>query len=154
MLDGFGFGYRRNKDGTLERKPNRYDRILEQDVEVGEGTVIDKGSYRDTLIKEGTKIDNLIHVGHNAIIGRHCLIVAGTVIGGSVEIGDFSYIGMNVSIRDHVKIGKHCIIGAGSVVINDIEDYDIVAGNPAKSIKDKCKLTDEELFQMVGYVRE
>lgn len=146
-----GFGYFRNRDGRLLKKQSDYETKIENDVEIGLNTVIDNGSYRDTVIGEGTKIDNLVHIGHNAIIGKHCLLVAGTVVGGSAEIGDFSYLGMNCSIKDHVKIGKHCLVGAGSVVVHDIPDYDIVAGNPAKSIKDKVTLKDSERFNMVGY---
>ncbi len=148
---GHGFGYTRNELGVLVGKETNGSIILGKDVNVGINTVIDNGSYRDTIIDNGTKIDNLCHIAHNVIIGEHCLIIAGTVIGGSVQIGDYSYIGMNASIKDHVKIGKHVIVGAGSVVINDILDYGIVAGNPAKSIKDKITLTDEERFNMAGY---
>jgi len=152
MLDGFGFGYYRAEGGHLHRKENKFDIKIGFNVDVGLYTCIDKGSYRDTEIGEGTKIDNLVHIGHNAIIGKHCLIVAGSVIGGSAEIGDFCFIGMNSSIKDHVKIGNHVTVGAGSVVINGIPDYDIVVGNPAKSVKDKVTLTSEKIFQMAGYV--
>lgn len=151
MKDFWGFGYYRDKDGILVRKENNYGVITGPGVEIGRFSCVDKGSYRDTIIEEGTKIDNLVHIGHNALIGKHCLIVAGTVVGGSCEIGDYTYIGMNVSIKDHVKIGRQVIVGAGSVVINDILDKDIVAGNPAKSIKDKVKLDDKARYNMVGY---
>lgn len=151
MLDGYGFGYFRAADGTLIRKENHKHIVTGIEVEIGKNTVIDYGSYRNTFIDDGTKIDNLCHIGHNAKIGKHCLIVAGSVIGGSVEIGDFCYIGMNASIRDHVKIGKNVIVGAGSVVLKDVPDHDIVAGNPAISIKNRVTLSKEERFNMVAY---
>ena len=154
MQDGYGFGYKRAEGGILHRKENYFDVKLGWNVEIGNFTNIDKGSYRDTEIGEGTKVDSCCHLGHNCRIGKHCLIVAGTIIGGSAEIGDFCFIGMNSSIKDHVKIGKHVIVGAGSVVIHDIVDYDIVAGNPAVSVKDKVTLTPEQIFQLVGYVRK
>ena len=136
MKDGYGFGFTRDERGKLKRKPNNFGVKIGKDVEVGLYTCIDKGSYRDTVIGEGTKLDNLIHVGHNAIIGKHCLIVAGSVIGGSVEIGDYTFIGMNVSIKEHVKIGKNCIIGAGSVVLNDVPSGQVWVGNPARYLKE------------------
>ena len=152
MRDGFGFGYKRDEKGNLIRKNNNtHDIWLGEGVEVGEHTCIDKGSYRDTVIGENTKLDNLVHVGHNAKIGRNCLIVAGAVIGGSAEIGDCCYIGMNASIRNRVKIGKHVLIGAGAVVVDDIPDFDIVAGNPAISIKQRVKLSKDDRYHMVGY---
>jgi len=152
MMDGFGFGYKRDEqNGVLWRKVNNGGIEIYPDVDIGKNTIIDRGSYRDTSIGRNTKIDNLVHIAHNVIIGKSCLIVAGTIVGGSVEIGDYCYLGMNCSIKDHVKIGNHVLIAAGSVVISDVPDYDIVAGNPAVSIKDKVNISDEERFQMVGY---
>ena len=151
MQDGYGFGYARDNTGKLIRKKNCCSIRIGNDVEISRAACIDYGSYRNTVIGDGTKIDNLVHVGHNAIIGKHCLLVAGSIIGGSSEIGDYSYIGMNASIKDHVKIGNHVIVGSGAVVISDILDYDIVVGNPAKSILGKINLTDEERWNMVGY---
>ena len=148
---GSGFGFKRDKNGKLTRNEHKWGINMFHDVEIGRLTNIDRGSYRYTEIGEGTKIDSLVHIGHNAIIGRHCLIVSGAVIGGSAEIGDYTYIGENASIKQHIKIGHHVIVGQGAVVIKDVPDYDIVAGNTAKSIKDKVTLTDEERFRMVGY---
>ncbi len=145
-----GFGFKRDETGKLIRNEHSFDVFLNEDVEIGRFTNIDRGSWRDTVIGKGTKIDSLVHIGHNAIIGEHCLLVAGCVIGGSVEIGDYSHIGMNASIKDHVSIGKHCIVGAGAVVIRDVKDYSVMVGNPAKSIKDN--LTDEQRFRMIGHV--
>lgn len=141
-----GFGYFRNDKGILIKKESNYSKKIGDYVDIGINTVIDDGSYRDTIIGDGTKIDNLVHIGHNAVIGEHCLIVAGTVIGGSVQVGSFTYIGMNVSVKDHVKIGTHCIIGAGSVVIKDVDDYSIIAGNPAKKIQ--TNLSTKQLHDM------
>ena len=151
ISSGSGFGFMRDKSGKLKRNEHDYEIKLGRNVEIGRLTNIDKGSWRDTIIGNGTKIDSLVHIGHNAIVGKHCLLVAGSNIGGSAEIGEYSYIGMNAVIKQHIKIGKHVIIGAGAIVINDVADYEIMAGNPAKSIKSKVKLTDEERFRMVCY---
>jgi len=141
----------RDKSGKLKRNEHNFDVVIKEDVEIGRSTNIDRGSWRNTVIGNGTKIDSLVHVGHNVIIGKHCLLVSGSTIGGSSEIGDYSYIGMNVVVKQHIKIGKHVIIGAGAVVLNDVQDYEIIAGNPAESIKNKIKLSDNERFRMVGY---
>lgn len=146
-----GFGYTRDVKGNLNRNQHKFGVIINDDVDIGRFTNIDRGSWRDTVIGKGTKIDSLVHVGHNVIIGNHCLLVAGCIIGGSVDIGNYSYVGMNASIRQHLTIGKHVIIGAGAVVLKSVDDYDIVAGLPAKSIKSKLNLTNEERYQMVGY---
>lgn len=151
MEDGYGFGYFRDDNGRLVRKPNNCGVWISDNVEIGKFTCIDKGSYRNTEIGWGTKIDNLVHIAHNVIIGQHCLIVAGAVVAGSVVIGNHSYVGAGAVIKEHVKIGEQVIIGAGSVVINDVPDRDIVAGNPAKSIKHKVKLDDKARYNMVGY---
>ena len=148
---GSGFGFKRNKSGELKRNEHPFSVIFGEDVEIGRLTNIDRGSWRSTSIGKGTKIDSLVHIGHNAIIGKHCLLVSGCVIGGSAEIGDYSYIGMNAVIKQHIKIGNHTIIGAGSIVINDVPFHEIMAGNPAVSIRNKVNLTDEERFRMVGY---
>lgn len=148
LKDRFGFGYKRDMFGHLSRKPNNFGVIKGKGVEIGRHTCIDKGSYRDTKIGDYTKIDNLVHIGHNSIIGKECLIVAGSVIGGSAVIGDYCYIGMNVSVLDHITIGNNSIIGAGSVVTKNVPANSIWAGNPAKPIK--TTLTPEERFQMCG----
>ncbi len=151
IASGSGFGYIRDESGKLKRNQHNFGVRIGTDVEVGRMANIDKGSWRDTVIGEGTKIDSLVHIGHNAMIGKHCLLVSSSNIGGSAEIGDYSYIGMSAVIKQHTKVGKHVIIGAGAIVINDVPDYEIMAGNPAKSIKHKVKLTDKERFRMVGY---
>ena len=140
----------RDKKGILKRNIHNFDVIIGKDVEIGRLTNIDKGSYRDTVIGDGTKIDSLVHVGHNAIIGKHCLLVAGCVIGGSAEVGDYTHIGMNASIKDHVKIGKHVIVGAGAVVVSNVANGSVMVGNPARHIQDN--LTKEQKWRMVGNV--
>ncbi len=138
MFRTTGFGFKKI-DGKfkypLERNEHNYNIVIEKDAEIGELCCIARGSYRDTFIGEGTKIDNLVHVGHNAIIGKHNLIVAHSVIGGSTEIGDYNFIGMGALIRDHVKIGNHCTIGMGAVVTKDVADNITVVGNPARMFK-------------------
>lgn len=150
-MHGTGFGYYRDEDGKLIKKESNCSLFVGKDVDIGLNTIIDNGSYRNTVIGEGTKIDNLVHISHNVIVGKHCIITAGCVFGGSSEFGDYSYIGLNSTVKDHVKIGKHCIIGAGSVVINNLPDNSIVAGAPAKPIT--SNLTEKELFNM-AFVRK
>lgn len=129
-----GFGYVRQEDGTLLRMPHAGNVIIESNVELGSCVCIDRAVKGSTVIGEGTKIDNLVHIAHGAKIGKHCLIVAGAVIGGSAEIGDRCFIGINASIKNKVKIGNNVIVGMGAVVIHDVPDGQTVAGNPAKSL--------------------
>ena len=139
----FGFGFKKNKETGKYRIPlerndhSNWKVILKDDVEIGSGCSIDRGSWRHTIIEEGTKIDNLVHIGHNAHIGKHCLIVSGAVIGGSANIGDECFIGMNASIKDRITIGNKVIVGAGAVVVKDVPDGVTVVGNPAHILDKK-----------------
>lgn len=136
-----GFGFKKIDDKfvyPLERNAHDYDIIIGKDVEISEVAAICKGSWRNTEIGDGSKIDNFVHVAHNVIIGKNVLIVAGVVIGGSCEIGDNTFIGMGALIRDHVKIGKNCFIEMGAVVAQDMPD-DSVAKTTKAEIKRKVK---------------
>jgi len=137
-----GFGYERNEEGILERFPHRGSVVIEDDVEIGANTCIDRGTLSDTVIGCGTKIDNLVHIAHNVVIGRNCVIVCLSCIGGGARIGDGAWIAPLACIRDGISIGHHSIVGMGAVVTKHVKDYDVVAGVPARSIKKAKK--DEE----------
>jgi len=127
-----GFGYRPSLDKkTLVKIPQIGEVIIGNGVEVGANSCIDRGKFSATRIGEGTKIDNLVQIGHNCRIGQSCIIVAATAIGGSVTMGDFTTVAGEVAIADHVTIGSHVTIGGGSIVINDVESNQFVSGYPA-----------------------
>jgi UDP-3-O-[3-hydroxymyristoyl] glucosamine N-acyltransferase len=138
-----GFGFERDGEGykiPITRREHTFGVVIGDNVEIGSQSVIHRGRWRDTVIGEGTKIDSLVHVAHNAHIGKHCLVVAGTVIGGSVTIGDHCFIGENVSIKQGVKIADHVTIGMGAVVLHDITESNTTwAGNPVRKISDVQK---------------
>lgn len=115
--EGFGFD---PESGFRSRWAHSGEVFLSDDVEVGANTCIDGGTIGRTFVGKNTKIDNLVHVGHNATIGDNVLIVAGTVVGGSCEIGSNVYIGEGVKIRDHVKIGNNVVIGQGANILKDV----------------------------------
>jgi UDP-3-O-[3-hydroxymyristoyl] glucosamine N-acyltransferase len=126
-----GFGFAMGKAG--HRKVPQVGRvIIQDDVEIGANTTIDRGALRDTVIGEGTKIDNLVQIGHNVVIGRHCIIVAQTGISGSTELEDFVVLGGQVAIIGHVKIGAGAQIGACSAVKDSVPPGARWAGMPAK----------------------
>lgn len=130
--DGFGYEWDGNE---WVHFPHHGNVVIGNEVRIGAYTCIDRGNESDTVIGNGTKIDNLVHIAHNAQIGERCLIVAGSVIGGSAKIGDRCFIGMNASIKEHVTIGNDVTIGAGAVVLCDVPDGETWAGVPAKKIK-------------------
>jgi|SRR6185503_11618711 len=114
---GFGFD---PETGFSKRWVHAGTVIIEDEVEIGAHTCIDGGTIAYTRIGKNTKIDNLVHVGHNANIGEHVLIVAGSVIGGSVLIGNNVYIGEGVRIRDHTIIGNNVVIGQGANIVKNV----------------------------------
>ena len=128
VIGGDGFGYVRQDDGPLLKMPHAGNVVIEKDVEIGCNTCIDRAVTGSTIIGEGTKIDNLIHIAHGVKIGKHCLIVAGAVIGGSCEIGDRCFIGINASIKNKVKIGNDVTVGMGAIILKDVPDKMTVVG--------------------------
>ena len=129
-----GFGFVRQEDGSLFRFPHYGKTIMGKDVEIGEHVCIDRGALGNTIIGNGVKIDNLVHIAHNVEIGEHSLIVAGTVLGGSCKIGKRCFIGMSASIKNGVVIGDDVTIGMGAVVLRDIPDGETWVGNPARKL--------------------
>jgi UDP-3-O-[3-hydroxymyristoyl] glucosamine N-acyltransferase len=105
--------------------------IIHDDVEIGANTAIDRGTLGSTVIGEGTKIDNLVHVAHNVVIGRHCLIMGQVGFAGSTRLGDYVVIASQSGIADHLKLGNQAVIGAKSGVMRDVPDGGRVLGIPA-----------------------
>lgn len=127
-----GFGWSPDPDGGWQRKPQTHSVVIGDNVDIGANACIDRGSYRDTVIGSGTKIDNLCHIAHNVQIGEDCLIIAQSMIAGSVVIGDRSYIAPATAIREHRTIGDNVFVGLGSVVVTDLETGSSAFGVPAR----------------------
>lgn len=148
ILGEDGFSNERNENGELERFYHLKGVILGNNVEIGANSNIARGYLTDTVVGDGTKIDALVHIAHTAQIGKHCQITGGSIVGGSVVIGNYSWFGLNCTIKNGIKVGNNAIVAAGASVIRDVPDKDVVAGVPAKSIKDKVSLP--EIFRMCG----
>jgi UDP-3-O-[3-hydroxymyristoyl] glucosamine N-acyltransferase len=125
-----GFGYIPGAGGHL-KVPQIGRVIIQDDVEIGANSTIDRGSIRDTIIGEGTKIDNLVQIAHNVVIGRHCLIAGQVGISGSVTIGDLVMIGGGTGIRDNLSIGHGARIAAAAAVHSNIPAGETWGGYPA-----------------------
>jgi|ERR1051325_1084328 UDP-3-O-[3-hydroxymyristoyl] glucosamine N-acyltransferase len=143
-----GFAFERYQNGELERFPHIKGVKIGNYVEICANSSIARGSLSDTMIGDGTKIDALVHIAHNVVTGKNCELTAGTIIGGSTTLGDMCWTGLNSTLKDNIKVGNNALIAAGAAVIHDVQDEDIVAGVPAKSIKDK--VTSDLLFLMSG----
>ncbi len=133
-----GFGYLPSPKGH-PKIPQTRRVIIQNDVEIGANTTIDRGSTRDTIIGEGTKIDNLVQIAHNVSIGRHCLIAGQVGISGSARLGDFVMLGGKVGIADHVTIGTGASLGAQSGVMADVPAGARYIGSPAQPVRDFMK---------------
>jgi UDP-3-O-[3-hydroxymyristoyl] glucosamine N-acyltransferase len=128
-----GFGY--NLDAQRWwKKPESHGVVIGDDVHIGANTCIDRGSYRDTTIGDGTKIDNLVHIAHNCVIGRNCLVIAHAELSGSVEVGDGAWVGPSACVREHLSIGAGALVGLGAVVVKHVQEGQTVIGNPARPL--------------------
>jgi UDP-3-O-[3-hydroxymyristoyl] glucosamine N-acyltransferase len=126
-----GFGFAMGPGGHL-KVPQLGRVIIQNDVEIGANTAIDRGTNRDTVIGEGTKIDNFVQIGHNVVIGRHCIIVAHVAIAGSSVLEDFVAVGGQVGVAGHIRIGQGAQIAAQSGLVNDIPAGQRWGGSPAR----------------------
>jgi UDP-3-O-[3-hydroxymyristoyl] glucosamine N-acyltransferase len=137
VIGGVGFGYDKGDDETAYQFLPHFGRvIIEDDVDIGSNTCIDRGSLSDTIIRKGVKIDNLVHIAHNVQIGENSLVIACSMIAGSVTIGDNCWIAPGASIRNGLTIGNNSTVGLGSVLTNDLGDSATVLGVPAIDIED------------------
>ncbi|MEW6104121.1 MAG: UDP-3-O-(3-hydroxymyristoyl)glucosamine N-acyltransferase [bacterium] len=139
VIGSDGFGYIQDNGKNIKMAHNG-GVVIEDDVEIGANTTIDRGTTKDTIIGSGTKIDNLVHIAHNCIIGKNCIIVAQVGISGSVTIGDNVVIAGQAGISDHIKIGSQVTIAAKSGVTKDIPSGKIVSGFPAKDHREEKRL--------------
>ena len=129
-----GFGYLMSAEGHT-KIPQIGSVVIHDDVEIGSGTRIDRGGIRDTVIGEGTKIDNLCQIGHNCIVGRHCIIVAQSGLSGSVTLEDFVVLGPRTGIIPHITVGKGAITASRSTVYENVPAGEFWGGFPAKPKK-------------------
>ena len=129
--DGFGFAF----DGGAHRKiPQVGGVLIEDDVEIGANTTIDRATFGDTIVRRGTKIDNLVQIGHNVEVGEHSLLVAQVGVSGSSRLGRGVVLAGQVGIADHVTVGDGVIAGAQAGIPSDLEAGARVLGTPARPL--------------------
>lgn len=139
-----GFGFASTKAGFLS-VPQLGRVILHDDVEIGANTTIDRGSARDTIIGAGSRLDNLVQIGHNVQMGRCCIIVAQVGISGSTVLEDFVRVAGQAGMAGHLRIGRGANIGAQAGVMADVNPDDILLGSPAQPRRD--------FFRQVSFLR-
>ena len=135
-----GFGYRPGEDGRgLVKIPQIGNVVIGNAVEIGANSCVDRGKFSSTIIGDGCKIDNLVQIAHNCIMGRSCIMAGNSGLAGSVTLGDGVIIGGSASIKDHVTIHSGAVVGAGSGVLNDVAAGKTVLGYPAADAREKLK---------------
>lgn len=139
VLGAMGFGYVREPDGRYVRFPQQGRLLIEDDVEIGANTTIDRGALGETRIGQGTKIDNLVHIGHNCVIGKNVIIAAQTGISGSSVVEDGAVLGGQVGIGEHATVGAGVILGGGAGVLSGKKMRgagEVFWGRPARPLKE------------------
>jgi UDP-3-O-[3-hydroxymyristoyl] glucosamine N-acyltransferase len=150
--DGFGFAF----DGTAHRKiPQVGGVLIEDDVEIGANTTIDRATFGDTIVRRGTKIDNLVQIGHNVVVGEHSLLVAQVGVSGSSRLGRGVVLAGQVGVADHVTIGDGVIAGAQAGIPSSLPAGEKVLGSPARPIGQAKRIivAEARLPEMLQRVR-
>ena len=155
VIGSDGFGYAR--DGKRHYKIPQVGIVqLDDDVEIGANTTIDRAAFGKTWVKRGTKIDNLVQVAHNVVIGEDCILVSQSGVAGSSKLGSNVILGGQVAVVDHVALGNNVMVGGQSGVTSDVQDNQIVSGTPAIPHREwlKASLTFPKLPEMRKEIRE
>ena len=135
-----GFGYRPSDDGRgLVKIPHIGNVVIGNGVEIGANSCVDRGKFSSTILGDGCKIDNLVQIAHNCVLGRSCIMAGSSGLAGSVTLGDGVIIGGSASIKDHTTIHSGATVGAGSGVMNDVPAGKTVLGYPAVDSREMLK---------------
>lgn len=151
-----GFGFAKRPDKSWHKIPQSGDVLIEDDVEIGAGTTLDRGSLGTTRIGRGSKLDNLVQIGHGSRVGEDTLLCAQVGLAGSCEIGDRVILAGQVGVVGHLKVGDDVIVTAQSGVPNDVEPGRHVAGSPAYDHRQWLKVTatQQKLPELVKTIRD
>ncbi len=137
VIGSLGFGFEVDELGVPVRIPHLGAVSIGSDVEIGSSVVIARGTLENTRVFDCAKIDDHVFIAHNVTVGSCCLVIAGAEVSGSVWIGDRSWIGPQATIREQLKIGADSLVGIGAVVVADVPPNTVVAGNPARVMRQK-----------------
>ncbi|MFS1882127.1 UDP-3-O-(3-hydroxymyristoyl)glucosamine N-acyltransferase [Vibrio splendidus] len=135
IIGSDGFGFERDSEGVPYKFLHFGGVRIGNHVEIGANTCIARGTFSDTIVEEYVKIDNLVHIAHNCLIGKGSFITACSELSGGVQIGKNTWIAPNTSIKEKLVIGSDSLLGIGSVVTKNVKEGDVVFGSPAKSLK-------------------
>jgi UDP-3-O-[3-hydroxymyristoyl] glucosamine N-acyltransferase len=136
-----GFGYRPSENGRgLVKIPQIGNVVIGNAVEIGANSCVDRGKFSSTIVGDGCKIDNLVQIAHNCVMGRSCIMAGNSGLAGSVTLGDGVIIGGSASIKDHTTIHSGATVGAGSGVMNDVPAGKTVLGYPAREAREMLKM--------------
>ena len=139
VLGAFGFGYK-SDSGQHLLSPQLGNVVIGEDVEIGANSTIDRGTYDSTTIGKGSKIDNLVMIGHNCLIGENNLLCSQVGIAGSSETGKYVVMAGQVGVADHLTIGDHTLVGAQAGLMHNVEPNQVVFGTPAKPKREEMLL--------------
>lgn len=151
--DGYGYQF---KDGRHVKIDQVGIVEIGDDVEIGSNTTIDRARFGKTVVGEGTKIDNQVQLGHNVVVGKHCLIIAQTGIAGSTRLGDYVTVAAQVGMVGHVTVGDKAVLGARTGVTQNLEGGKTYLGNPAVPMMEeqKCRALVRRLPEIVKDLKE
>lgn len=152
VIGGDGYGFVRRSDGTHQKIPQTAAVVIEDDVEIGANTTIDRPAIGETRIQAGAKIDNLVQIGHGVNVGRNALLAAQVGIAGSTTIGESAMLGGQVGVGGHISVGKHAAAVGQSGITNSIPDRAFVSGYPA--IDNKEWLKSSAIFRKLPAMRK
>lgn len=135
VIGSDGFGYQPDENQQWLKFEHVGGVEIGKGVEIGANTCIDRGTLGNTVIGDGTKIDNLVQVGHNATVGKHCLIISHAMLGGSCVIGDHAWISPGAGVLQKVQIGEKATIGFGTIVLKNVPPGETWVGVPARKVE-------------------
>ena len=156
VIGADGFGYTKDKQGNNIKIEQIGNAVLEDDVEIGANSCVDRGAIGSTVVGRGTKIDNLVHIGHNDVVGENCLFIAQVGVSGSVSVGDNTILAGQVGVAGHLKIGSNVVVAAKSGITNDIPDNAKMSGYPLRPHMEdlRIKMAMGKLPDLIKRVKE